>query len=447
MSASINQESRAWVFGPFRFDAITGELRRNGTIVPLRPKATDILAALIEADGQLVSHRELIQRAWPDTVLEEEVALHTAIKQIRRALGDSASAPTYIETVHRRGYRFSGPLTAAGAEDVRGERRRAKGLPVAVGVVAVAVGWVTLTPQGSVLDKDLPAADRASYLLSRGSDADVWEAIALLEPLTVAGTTSPRVWSSLGAAYNRQQRFDEAEQMARHSLELNDESGEAYRVLAESAMMHRQDFQAAERLFLRALTLEPNDAESHGGYAFLLLLTGAIDESIREMRRALSLEPLSTLINGDAALMLYWAGRLDEAEEQARRTLEIEPQYVPALECLRLVGLARGDNDGARDASVKVLQALGQPDSLVVRIASGPPADALEAFLHWRLARTESRLSDEAANAWLWHGLALAEAGRIAEARAALTRARELRASMLPLVYLDARSKAVAPLF
>jgi TolB-like protein/Tfp pilus assembly protein PilF len=75
----------------------------------LRPKAFAVLRYLAEHPGQLVTKAEIVQAVWPDTVIGDE-ALTACIREIRQVLGDKVSEPQYIETVHRRGYRFIGPM-------------------------------------------------------------------------------------------------------------------------------------------------------------------------------------------------------------------------------------------------------------------------------------------------------------------------------------------------
>lgn len=105
-------------FGPFLIDLEERVLRRDGQLVPLTPKAFDVLAALAEEPGRLVSKDELLRKVWPDTFVEESnLAYH--IFTVRKALGDTATTPRYIETVPKRGYRFSAVVTLPPV-DIRG---------------------------------------------------------------------------------------------------------------------------------------------------------------------------------------------------------------------------------------------------------------------------------------------------------------------------------------
>jgi len=94
-------------FGPFRLDAAKRVLWRNGRIVALPPKALDLLVALVEQGGDVVTKEELMRRVWPETFVEE-ANLSVNVSALRKALGDQAGGGPYIETVSRRGYRFAG---------------------------------------------------------------------------------------------------------------------------------------------------------------------------------------------------------------------------------------------------------------------------------------------------------------------------------------------------
>ena len=101
---------QCWSFGVFRLDASTACLWRDEQLLPLPPKPLVVLAYLVARAGQVVTKDELLEAVWPETVVSEGV-LKTCLAQIRRVLGETAQAPQYIATVHRRGYRFMAPVT------------------------------------------------------------------------------------------------------------------------------------------------------------------------------------------------------------------------------------------------------------------------------------------------------------------------------------------------
>jgi DNA-binding winged helix-turn-helix (wHTH) protein len=96
-------------FSIFEVNLQTGELRRRGQKVKLQEQPFQVLAALLENPGHLVTREELRSKLWPsDTFVDFDHSLNAAIKRLRDALGESAETPIFIETLARRGYRFIG---------------------------------------------------------------------------------------------------------------------------------------------------------------------------------------------------------------------------------------------------------------------------------------------------------------------------------------------------
>jgi TolB-like protein/tetratricopeptide (TPR) repeat protein len=103
-------------FGPFRLEVSEHRLVREGRSIPLAGKAFATLRVLVERHGTLVSKRDLMNAVWPETTVEEN-NLDRNISTLRKALGEQAVGPQYIETVPRVGYRFVARMAAAPAED------------------------------------------------------------------------------------------------------------------------------------------------------------------------------------------------------------------------------------------------------------------------------------------------------------------------------------------
>jgi TolB-like protein/DNA-binding winged helix-turn-helix (wHTH) protein/Flp pilus assembly protein TadD len=100
-------------FKAFRLDTANHILWRDGDRVPVAPKSFDVLTYLIEHAGRVVTQDEILEAVWPETYVNPEV-LRKYILEIRKALGDRAENPEFIETLPKRGYRFVAPV-----EDVR----------------------------------------------------------------------------------------------------------------------------------------------------------------------------------------------------------------------------------------------------------------------------------------------------------------------------------------
>lgn len=138
-------EPRTCEFGDVYVDFNRMTVTRGGRVVDIEPKVFDVLRFLIANRDHVVTKDELLDQLWPDAFVAPN-ALTRAIAQLRKALGDDANEPRYIETVARRGYRFIGPVVidgSAGAEVVQAAvsspaRRRPTGI-VAAAVAATAI--------------------------------------------------------------------------------------------------------------------------------------------------------------------------------------------------------------------------------------------------------------------------------------------------------------------
>lgn len=144
------QPSRQIVrFGAFEADMQTGELRKDGVKLKFGGQPFQVLAILLERPGDLVTRRELQERLWPDTFVDFEDNINTAVNKIREALGDSAENPHFVETLPRRGYRFIGAVesmrqSAAPVEPVTTKVEESRRLWLILGAIIV-VAVVTMS--------------------------------------------------------------------------------------------------------------------------------------------------------------------------------------------------------------------------------------------------------------------------------------------------------------
>ncbi len=107
--------SPGYRFGAFEVDPRAGELRKHGIRIKLQDQPLRVLSMLLERPGEVVTREELRQKLWPaDTFVDFDHGLNSAINKLRDALSDSADAPRFIETLPRRGYRFTGVVEPLG---------------------------------------------------------------------------------------------------------------------------------------------------------------------------------------------------------------------------------------------------------------------------------------------------------------------------------------------
>ncbi len=155
-------------FAEFSLDRRNACVWRGSETLKLKPKAFDVLRYLVEHAGQLVSKDDLWRAVWPDVAVTDGV-LAVCLTEIRQALGDDAKAPRFIETVHRRGYRFIAPLSTP--QSVQGstfkvpgqEEKSEDGLAFSVqsleseNLTPSPADVQTLGPRPQTLDDFLPA--------------------------------------------------------------------------------------------------------------------------------------------------------------------------------------------------------------------------------------------------------------------------------------------------
>ena len=108
-------------FGTYEVDLPAGDLKKCGIKLKLSGQPFQVLAILLEQPGTIVTREELQKRLWPDTFVDVDHNLNTAINKIREVLDDSAESPRFVETVPRRGYRFIAPVEGAGVEKTPAE--------------------------------------------------------------------------------------------------------------------------------------------------------------------------------------------------------------------------------------------------------------------------------------------------------------------------------------
>jgi len=165
-STEVRPQGGTVRFDAFEVDLHSGELRKHGIKLKLPEQSFQVLQALMERDGGVVSRAELKQKIWPvDTYVDFDHGLNNVVKRLRETLGESAESPRYIETVARRGYRLVAKLerigtspelpdatTAVGEPDREDAPKRRKwaihlGFAVATAAITVAIVatiWVGL---------------------------------------------------------------------------------------------------------------------------------------------------------------------------------------------------------------------------------------------------------------------------------------------------------------
>lgn len=287
-------------FGPFTIDCQRQRLLGGEQPLPLTARTFDLLLALVQRRGQLVSKDELLRIVWGDVAVTE-ANLTQQIFVLRRLLDEQNH---FIVTVPRRGYRF-------------------------VATVVENSGHAPPTPAAA-------AHLKARYYMSRRTPGGFTQAIRYLnraigyDPLYAPAYADLAHCHALDAATSlpRADRMALAKAAALKALELDDALAEAHAALASIAARGDWDWPPAERHFQRAIALDPASAAVRHGYALFLCWMGRFAEAIDEMRRAAALDRLSPVASVGTGRVLDLAGRHAEAVLEYERALEVDPEYA-----------------------------------------------------------------------------------------------------------------------
>lgn len=197
----MNEPVRAFVFEPFRLDLRTGALYRGEENLNLRPKTFDTLVYLLQHRGRLVSKNELMESIWSEAFVTDDVLVQS-VADIRRALGDDARNPVFVQTVPRRGYIFIKPATAvAGAADESPPRADPTPSTEGLAIPAVRRSWtrrsVGLLPIAAALVAALALALNWQTLREPAVPAPSRESIAVL-PFEIQADSPGFDWLATG---------------------------------------------------------------------------------------------------------------------------------------------------------------------------------------------------------------------------------------------------------
>jgi TolB-like protein/DNA-binding winged helix-turn-helix (wHTH) protein len=153
------RSARSYRFDTFTLDVRTGELTHAGMRTPLREQPLQLLLALLEQPGELVTREALVNRLWPaGTFVDFDRGLNKAVNHLREALGDSAEKPRFIETFPRKGYRFIAAVTRndealeASPPESAPRRTRLRARVIAAGAAIACLGILVGANVGGIRD-------------------------------------------------------------------------------------------------------------------------------------------------------------------------------------------------------------------------------------------------------------------------------------------------------
>lgn len=430
------------------FDARTGEISDGRETVRLAPQPALVLTLLLERAGRLVPREVLQERVWPDTVVEFDKSLNFCVREVRAALGDRASDPTFVETLPRRGYRFIAPVEVLPSPEEAAEEPAEEAAAAATGrrlawaalAVVVAGGTVILADRGG--DARPPsaeareAAEMGGYLLTQGAPDDLERSVDFFRDAVALEPRYARAYSGLGSAYLRLARAEEGKAALRRSLELNPGQWAPHLTLALRALYVEYDRATAARHFDRALERAPDEVVVRHTYAWYRVAAGDLDGAMEHMRAALAIDPVSPRVNGDVGRLFYLASRHEQAIAHCRRTRELTPDALRPRDCMVHTLAEKGATEEAREAAADLLRDRGADGEAVAAIEAGPAAEGLRAYWRWA-GQTIHGLAERNEESHVHAAAAWARAGETERAFEALERAWAVRCPVLLQVEHD----------
>lgn len=318
-------------FGEFVLDPTRFELRRGLARIKLERIPLELLILLAGSRGRIVERSEVVETIWGNGYfLESESAVNTAIRKLRRVLGDDPSHPRFIETVPTKGYRFI-------AETSRHQNR-------ADAVALYRRGlhfWNRKTPDWYL---------EAIQLFQQSIDMDTDF------PLPYLGLANAWIMQGIHGIQPSHDVYPRARAAVARALELDGNLPEAHVAMADILKGYDWDWAGAEKYYLRALELDPGCGLAHQWYANLLSITGRHEEAIRHAIDARSLNPLFVGPAGFVGFTYYRARRHQEAarELDSARSLDPGSPIVNWFFGLALAALHRySEAEGALRVSVE----------------------------------------------------------------------------------------------
>ena len=417
-------------------------LLRAGRPVALPAQPLRLLQLLASRAGEVVDHAEIREHLWGDQVVDFAGGVHVCIRQIRAALGDSGTAPRYIENIPRRGYRFLADVRVEPVLTPRPERHRLlAGVTIGVVVVVLAAG-VWMSSRGAThtqqVDAESPARDaylRGRYLLESNEPNHLARSREFFGEAIDADPNHAPAFAAMADSYQREFDFAVGRIFAERALELDDGLAEAH--LRVAAVLGLADWQwvDAEAHILEALALDPESVEAHHALATVYSVTGRLEQAVEPMERALALDPASTLLRADYGSFLYYLGRLDQAHAQCSAALRLDPAHPASRMCLIDIAADRGRYAQAVTLAATIMREHQADEALIAEVLEQPTASGVRAFQHWRLGRYAR--ADPALVSPTDFAMIHARLGDHGAALAFLEQAVDERRTLTPFVVLD----------
>jgi TolB-like protein len=353
-------------FGAFEVDLEGRKLLKRGMPITLREQSFQVLAALMERPGEIVTREELRRRLWSsDTFVDFEVALNSAVSRLRDALGDSANSPSVIETIPKRGYRFVVPIakrpavavmpfvnqTADAKDDYFSDGLTDELIRVLSRIdgLRVTARSVTFRFKGQPSDARQVGRELGVEAVLEGS---VWRSGDRLRiTVNLVGVKdgftlwAQRFDSSLGDLFGIQDEVCAAVAEALHvrlAVQVREKRPSDIRAYVQylkgTHLLKKRrpdDVRRAFEYFQEAIRLEPGYAEPYYGAAMFYNVSAAygalpprsaLPEAEDLLSKGLALDETSPSLHSTLGMLRVFQWRWTEAEQAYQRAISLEPR-------------------------------------------------------------------------------------------------------------------------
>jgi TolB-like protein/DNA-binding winged helix-turn-helix (wHTH) protein/cytochrome c-type biogenesis protein CcmH/NrfG len=433
-------------------DLVAYEVRRDGRAVRLERQPMDLLILLVRRRGQLVTRAEIVDALWgKDVFVDVETGVHTAIRKIRQALRDAPEAPTFIETVPGKGYRFIAPVEVVLPEAVtptspaaaRWLRRLAIVAASVLGAaLALIVGWSlrgTPPPEATSLTIAVLPFDSlgraADEYLADGLTEDTIVSLGRIDPdhISVIGRTTMFAYKDTRKSLAEIGRELDADYIVEGSLRV-----EAGRMRITSRLVRPGDqVQVWSDSFDRdgGGTLGVQQELSRNIAAQVSTRLSPDRSRALDRRHSLNEDAFDHFLRGRASFNRRTPDAMRQAVDSFRRAIEADPDYALAWASLAAAYAGRAVNSDAEPREMLTLAR--EAANRAVRIdADLPEAQRADGNVRWLLewdwaaaeaaVRRALALDPSYAEAHQLLGHLLSQTGRHEEAAARMRRASEL---------------------
>jgi len=404
-------------FGRYRFEPATARLWADQREVKLTRKAASVLGLLVERAGQPVTKQELFAAVWSNTVVSDD-ALTTCIQELRKALGDDAKQPRYIETRHRYGYSFVAELTS----DAPASLARAPE-PAAVASDQPAIAVLPFMDMSPSRDQDYFCEGLAEALI---------DALTHVDGLRVACRSSSFQFRGAGVDLREVGRQLGVNSIVEGSVRR---AGDQLRItvqLIDVATGYHKWSQRFERTLGDVFVIQDEIAAQ----VATILRGGALSQrEQRALRRPhTSAEPYEYYLRGRQSLHRMRQQDLEESRHMFEGAIELDADYAPAWAGLATVHALLYEWWGSNDEDLHRADRASQiamelaPDLADAHFARGFALSLHrrydEAQVHFELA---TRINPNLFDAYYYYGRAAFARGEIEHSVELFRKAAEVR--------------------